>query len=115
MMLSEVLPTSSDEYNCPVLDPACGSGIFLVESYKRLIKRWKQAKRVEKVPYDDLVELLTGNIFGIEFDKTAIRVAAFSLYLTLIDELDPKTLWNSGNHHLPYLIYDPTDPALEGH
>ena len=62
MMLSEVLPTSSDEYNCPVLDPACGSGIFLVESYKRLIKRWKQAKRVEKVPYDDLVELLTGNL-----------------------------------------------------
>ena len=24
-------------------DPACGSGIFLVESFKRLVKRWKNA------------------------------------------------------------------------
>lgn len=114
MILSEVLPTSSREFDYPVLDPACGSGIFLVESYKRLIKRWYLAHENQRISFDVLVGLLVDNIYGIDIDKTAIRVAAFSLYLTLIDQLDPKTLWNSGNHRLPYLIYDPDDDTLIG-
>lgn len=113
MILEEVLPTQSKEYDYPILDPACGSGIFLVEGYKRLITRWKNAHPGETISFDALVSILKNNVFGIEIDKTAIRVAAFSLYLTLIDQLDPKTLWNSGNHKLPYLIYDPSDPTLE--
>lgn len=114
MMLTEVLPTSSKEYSYPILDPACGSGIFLVEGYKRLIMRWKNTHPGQTPSFDILVSLLRDNVFGIEIDPTAIRVAAFSLYLTLIDQLDPKTLWNSTNHHLPYLIYDPEDATLEG-
>lgn len=113
MILTEVLPTKSKEYNYPIVDPACGSGIFLVEGYKRLIIRWQNAHPGETISFDTLVSILKDNIFGIEIDKTAIRVAAFSLYLTLIDQLDPKTLWNSGNHKLPYLIFDPSDPALK--
>ena len=113
MILTEVLPTNSKEYNYPILDPACGSGIFLVEGYKRLIMRWRNAHPGETISFGTLVSILKDNVFGIEIDKTAIRVAAFSLYLTLIDQLDPKTLWNSGNHKLPYLIYDSSDPTLE--
>lgn len=113
MILTEVLPTKSKEYNYSILDPACGSGIFLVEGYKRLIMRWRNAHLGETISFDTLVSILKDNVFGIEIDKTAIRVAAFSLYLTLIDQLDPKTLWNSGNHKLPYLIFDPSDPSLE--
>ena len=113
MILTEVLPTTSEEYNYPILDPACGSGIFLVEGYKRLIMRWKRANPLETISFDTLVAILKENVFGIDIDRTAIRVAAFSLYLTLIDQLDPKTLWNSENHRLPYLIYDPSDSTLE--
>lgn len=114
MILSEVLPTSKGEYNHPMLDITCGSGIFLVEGYKRLIARWKRTHKGQTISFDTLVSLLQNNIFGIDFDATAIRVAAFSLYLTLIDQLDPKTLWNSENHRLPYLIYDPEDKSLAG-
>ena len=114
MILSEVLPTSINNYNYPLLDSACGSGIFLVEGYKRLIKRWKLAHNKHTIPFETLVSILKDNIYGIEVDKTAIRVAAFSLYLTLIDELDPKTLWNSKTHKLPYLIHDPCDDTLKG-
>lgn len=112
MILSKVLPTNSDEYDYPVLDPACGSGIFLVESYKRLIKRWKKAHHSETISFETLVNLLQHNIYGIEIDETAIRVTAFSLYLALIDNLDPRTLWNAADCHLPYLIYNPDDPTL---
>ena len=114
MILTDVLPSSSKEYLYPILDPACGSGIFLVEGYKRLIMRWKNAHPGHVPSFDTLVSILQDNVFGIEIDATAIRVAAFSLYLTLIDQLDPKTLWNNGNYHLPYLIYDPEDATLEG-
>lgn len=114
MILSEVLPTSQGASDYPLLDIACGSGIFLVEGYKRLIRRWKRNHQGRTITFEDLVSLLKDNIYGIEIDATAIRVAAFSLYLTLIDQLDPKTLWNSGNHRLPYLIYDPEDDTLEG-
>lgn len=113
MILTEVLPTASKDYNYPLLDPACGSGIFLVEGYKRLIMRWKNAHKGESISFEALVSLLKENVFGIEIDKTAIRVTAFSLYLTLIDQLDPRTLWNDDNHRLPYLIYDPDDATLE--
>lgn len=113
MMLTEVLPCSSEEFNYPLLDPACGSGIFLVEGYRRLIMRWKYAHPGQTASFETLVSLLKGNVFGVDVDPIAIRVTAFSLYLTLIDQLDPKTLWNSGNHRLPYLIYDPEDEGLK--
>lgn len=104
LILSDKLPTNNSEYNVRILDPACGSGIFLVESFRRLIIRWKRSNNRDTIPFEDLKNLLIDNIFGIEIDPTAIRVAALSLYIALIDELNPKTLWIEDNYKLPYLI-----------
>jgi hypothetical protein len=112
LILKDKLPSKSKEYNRKVLDPACGSGIFLVESYKRLVQRWKNANANKKIDYETLQTILLENIFGIEIDETAIKVAAFSLYLALIDELDPKTLWIGNDYRLPYLIFDPDDKNI---
>ena len=38
---------------------------------------------------------------GIDIDEHAVRVASFSLYLALCDELDPRTLWHEVK--FPYL------------
>jgi hypothetical protein len=113
LILNDKLPIDQTDFKTKVLDPACGSGIFLVESYKRLIKRWKKANPNGKISFDTLTELLLSNIYGIEIDPTAIKVAAFSLYLALVDELDPKTLWIEPNYQLPYLIYDPDDTTIK--
>ncbi|MEG2599816.1 MAG: N-6 DNA methylase [Muribaculaceae bacterium] len=113
LVLSDKLSISNTNYNVKILDPACGSGIFLVESYKRLIKRWKKANDTDRIGFDDLRDLLTNNIYGIEIDETAIKVAAFSLYLALVDELDPKTLWIKTNYQLPYLIFDSEDIHIQ--
>ena len=113
LFLSDKLPISKSNYNVKILDPACGSGIFLVESYKRLIKRWKKANNTNKISFEKLKNLLLDNIYGIEIDETAIKVAAFSLYLALIDELDPKTLWIETNYQLPYLIFDSEDTNIK--
>jgi type I restriction-modification system DNA methylase subunit len=114
-ILNEKLPISSREkdYNVKILDPSCGSGIFLVESFKRLVKRYENQHKEKLTDFDKLQKLLTDNIFGIELHQQAIKVAAFSLYLALVDKLDPKNLWQKKKHRLPNLINIPNDNSLK--
>ena len=114
-ILNEKLPIGRgyNNYNIKILDPSCGSGIFLVESFKRLVKRYENKHGKKLSDFNVLKELLVNNIFGIEIHPQAIKVAAFSLYLALVDCLDPKTLWQKEQHRLPYLINDSDDLTLK--
>jgi len=114
-ILNEKLPTNKTEinYNVKVLDPSCGSGIFLVESFKRLVKRYENQHKEKLTDFNKLKKLLTDNIFGIELHPQAIKVAAFSLYLALVDKLDPKNLWQKKKHRLPNLINSPNEKSLK--
>ncbi|PBQ34682.1 endonuclease [Sphingobacteriaceae bacterium] len=114
-ILNEKLPIRKNEknYNIKVLDPSCGSGIFLVESFNRLVKRYENQHKEKLTDFDRLNKLLTDNIFGIELHPQAIKVAAFSLYLALVDKLDPKNLWQKKKHRLPNLINNPNDKSLK--
>src|SRR5690554_6102914 len=114
-ILNEKLSIKKTEknYNIKVLVPSCGSGIFLVQSFKRLVKRYENQHNEKLTDFDKLKKLLTDNIFGIELHSQAIKVAAFSLYLALVDSLDPKTLWQKKKHRLPNLINNPNDKSLK--
>ncbi|MDO5638235.1 MAG: N-6 DNA methylase, partial [Myroides sp.] len=114
-ILNEKLPTNNGEnnYNVKILDPSCGSGIFLVESFKRLVQRYENQQKEKLNDFETLTKILTDNIFGIELHPQAIKVAAFSLYLALVDSLDPKTLWQKKKHRLPNLINNPNDGSLK--
>ncbi|MHC4176170.1 MAG: DNA methyltransferase, partial [Planctomycetota bacterium] len=94
-VLDGVLPWEGTEWNLKILDPACGSGIFLVKAYQRLIHRWKNAHDGEKPSAALLRQILEGNLFGVDIDPAAVRVASFSLYLAMCDEIDPKYYWKS--------------------
>ena len=88
------------EYNCKILDPACGSGIFLVEALRRMIERYRDINKTNPVSTNDFKEVLKRlaeeNIFGIDQDKegNAINVAIFSVYLALLDYQEPKEIEN---------------------
>ena len=85
LMLS--LAMTGMEDTARVLDPACGSGIFLVEAFRRLA--WARAKRLRRpLTREELHQMLRTQLFGIDIDRDAVYVAAFSLYLALL-ELDP--------------------------
>lgn len=104
-VLNEILPYPDERntnYQLRILDPACGSGIFLVEAYKRLIERWRYVNPGEKMSIDPLRDILRNSIFGIEKNSEAIKVASFSLYLTILNYLEPKYIWQSVK--FPYLI-----------
>ncbi|PSJ36630.1 HsdM family class I SAM-dependent methyltransferase [Allosphingosinicella deserti] len=68
-----------------VLDPACGSGVFLVEAMRRLV--WLRS-RVEPNSRELVRAVLRDQIFGVDINAGALQVAAFSLYLAAL-ELDP--------------------------
>lgn len=94
-ILDGVLPWNDEEWDLKVLDPACGSGIFLVKTFQRLIYRWEVAHDAQRIPANVLRTLLENNIFGIDIDKEAVRVASFSLYLTMLDSIDPLEYWEN--------------------
>lgn len=113
-ILNKVLPFPSvgdTNYNIKILDPTCGSGIFLVESLNRLLDRWEMANSDKSLDFNTICAIVKENVFGVEQEKEAIKVAAFSLYLAMLNRLDPKNLWQTGK--FPYLIHDPENTDLE--
>jgi N-6 DNA Methylase len=92
-VLDRVLPWDGNEWNLRVIDPACGSGIFLVKAFQRLVHRWKKANPGESIRTETLRNLLERNIFGVDKDPHAVRVACFSLYLAMCDEIEPRHYW----------------------
>ena len=68
-----------------VLDLTCGSGVFLVESFRRLVHlKTETSVRTRRAIRDVLYQ----QIFGVDISSAAVRIAAFSLYLAAL-ELDP--------------------------
>ena len=94
-ILDGVLPWDGEEWNVKVLDPSCGSGIFLVKAFQRLIYRWKSAHPDEEIRSKTLKSMLERNIFGVDLNRHAVRVASFSLYLTMCDAIDPRHYWKT--------------------
>jgi hypothetical protein len=94
-VLDGVLPWDSEEWDIKILDPACGSGIFLVKAFQRLIYRWEQAHLNRTIQPSDLKSLLENSLFGVDVDAQAVRVASFSLYLTMLDKVEPQYYWEN--------------------
>ena len=89
-----------------VCDPACGSGIFLVQSFRRLVETAYPATSGAPRPKPtELRRLLQESIYGIDIDADACQVTQLSLVLTLLDYIDPPDLTGRGSaFKLPSLI-----------
>lgn len=77
-----------------VLDPACGSGVFLVEAYKRIVLHWRSRNQWKRPRTADLKRLLK-KVHGIDLEQGAVELAAFSLCLALCDALEPEEIRSS--------------------
>ena len=90
-VLSRVLDASILQTNPRVLDPACGSGIFLVEAFRRMV-RYKWLLNQKPLDFDELKVILSKQIFGIEVNEEAASITTFSLYLAMLHYLDPPSI-----------------------
>tara|TARA_R110000868_G_scaffold259361_6_gene517362 strand:+ start:7982 stop:10957 length:2976 start_codon:yes stop_codon:yes gene_type:complete len=93
-LLDEAMPLTDDATDFRILDPACGSGVFLVGAYRRLIYRWRKKNDWQKPDLRTLKKLLKENIYGVELNKEAANLTIFSLSLALCDALTPLQIWN---------------------
>lgn|GEM_PF-124905 len=96
LLVDEAMPLNNyqnvDVENYKILDPACGSGVFLVTAYKRLIQWWRLQNSFKKPDLPTLKNILRNNIHGVDKEPQAVRLSAFSLCLALCDELTPKQI-----------------------
>jgi type I restriction-modification system DNA methylase subunit len=84
--------------NCKVLDPAVGSGAFLVESFKIIQKAYG-----DNVSFEMKKKILETQLFGIDIDKSALQISAFSLYLALLETETPEFIRDKIEHSSPIL------------
>jgi len=88
-----------------ILDPACGSGAFLINAYQRLLdwhltyytttkkpETWKKEKRLIKdvngawrLALVERKRILINNIFGVDIDSQAVEVTRLSLLLKCLE------------------------------
>jgi hypothetical protein len=78
-----------------VLDPACGSGIFLVGAFRRLINLWRSRNNWQRPDVETLKGILKRSIYGIELESSAIDLTAFSMCLAICDVLQPDVIWKN--------------------
>lgn len=105
LLIDECLPLSINpehlNYNIRLADVSCGSGIFITTAFKRLIQRlrigkWINAGKPNELPQPTLEEVkvvLSNNIFGIDKNDTATKLAKFSLQLAICQLVPKKELW----------------------
>jgi type I restriction-modification system DNA methylase subunit len=107
--------------NIKILDPACGSGSFLLGAYQCLIdyhlryylEHPKEAQTLSLFPYwkmspDDFTlpihekaKILRNNIFGVDIDPQAVEITMMSLYLKALE--GERGLLPKKQHLLPPL------------
>lgn len=108
-MLDIALSSSPTLLDLRCLDPACGSGIFLVGMFNRMAEEWTganpQARNDRRAR--ELRKLLC-SLRGVDINPTACRITAFSLYLAYLDQLSPRDIreLQQNGHKLPRLIHD---------
>mgnify|MGYP002409377650 FL=1 len=105
LLIDQCMPLDDPKEHFTILDPACGSGIFLVGAYKRMIQWWRLKNNWEKPGkenVEELKQLLQNNIYGCDIENEAVTLTYFSLSLALLDSLSPKEIW--GNVHFDNLV-----------
>jgi hypothetical protein len=100
-----------------ILDPCCGSGIFLVEAFRRIVRHRVYQNQEQRLSWQELREILKNQIAGIEINSEAIRITAFSLYLALLNYQEPRNILSQikRGEKLPFLIYQANGLSEDNH
>ena len=93
-----------------ILDPACGSGSFLICAFERMCEHWQQwltknrEQRKKKwcwvdadtgdvhLTVDLKRRILIQNIYGVDLDAAAVEVTQLSLYLKMLENENRNTM-----------------------
>ena len=92
LLVDEGLPLQKGNLQ-KVIDVSCGSGIFLVTAFKRLVQIWRYSNEWALPTPEKLEEILSDYIFGVDLNANAVQLTIFSLNLSLCSMLSPRQIW----------------------
>jgi len=74
--------TYSEISRLKILDPACGPGAFLIRAYEELLSyhAFQRGKSISQLEPAERLRILSGNIFGVDLDKSAVETARLNLW-----------------------------------
>ena len=75
-----------------VVDPACGSGAFLITSLRFLLEEWRSLRSLrkqvnrnfavpERIEDEDVRDLLSRNIYGVDINPASVEITKLTLWL----------------------------------
>ncbi len=83
---------NQNKTECKVFDASVGSGIFLVQAFRRMVDREIKVSGKTNLSKVRLAEIAKNNLFGIDINPEALKVACFSIYIAILDYEDPGTI-----------------------
>ena len=95
-ILDRTLDPAVEEFglkNLRMIDPACGSGHFLLGSFRRLFDRWCKAEPGTNTR--ELVQRSLSSIHGVDINPFAVAIARFRLLLASLRACDIRRLADS--------------------
>lgn len=105
LAVDQVFSHSKDVLAEKVYDGACGSGILLTTAYRRMLA-YAEAKEGRLLSFSERSKLLVEHIYGSDLSEAACQVTSFSLYLSMLERLQPSDiaeLQDNDNVKLPNL------------
>src|SRR3989338_2780970 len=84
--LGEVLKKAKpkDVSKIKVLDPACGSGSFLIAAYDKILENL--AKQNPQISFFTKSDILRNNVYGVDLDAQAVEIAQLNLLLKVLSQ-----------------------------
>lgn len=104
-MVDECMPINSPKNNIRLIDVSCGSGVFLVAAFKRIVQWWQKEQyentsgtqppnEIQPPNIRKLKSILQNSIYGVDIEPEAVKLAIFSLTIAVCDMLDPTKMWD---------------------
>ena len=104
-IIKQTIECKKSNLDLKILDPACGSGAFLIVAYQFLldwyleyytsdIKKWSKEKRSKlyqtknnewRLTIDERKRILLNHIYGVDIDYQAVEVTKLSLLLKVLE------------------------------
>lgn len=92
-LVDECMPIIQPRNKFKIIDASCGSGIFLVKTYKRIVQwwryeRWLKSGQLQKPSISELKALMRNSIYGLDIEEDAVNLTIFSMALAMLDEVN---------------------------
>jgi len=99
--------TNKQIHELKILDPACGSGVFLVSLFGRMAESfYREASKTKGIDWARKLKPKLHQLYGIDISQTACHITCFSLYLAFLEWLEPSDVEYLHKHgeQLPALL-----------